>query len=127
TLEVALGIDEKVVVNKVKKKDLNDQRLIGMNRRESFDYQIMVRNNNSFPIDIEVVDQVPVAQETDIEVDIKQTSGAEHDLASGKLSWKLHVEPSQAKKLEVSFSVKYPRNKTVIIRPNRKVYSPKFY
>lgn len=127
TLELTLGIDEKVVVNKVKKKDHNAQKMIGLNRKESFEYQIMVRNNNAFPIDIEVVDQVPVAQESDIEVDVKEISKAEHDLPSGKLKWKLNIKPNDSQKLDIHFSVKFPRNKTVIIRPSRNVVSPKFY
>jgi uncharacterized protein (TIGR02231 family) len=125
TLELTLGIDEKVVVNKVKKVDHNAQKMIGLNRKESFEYQIMVRNNNSFPIEIEVVDQVPVAQESEIEVDVKQISGAEHDLVSGKLKWKLKITPNDSKKLDIGFSVKYPRGKAVVIRPSRSVACPK--
>lgn len=111
----------------MKKVDHNAQKMIGLNRKESFENQIMVRNNNNFPIEIEVVDQVPVAQESEIEVDVKQISGAEHDLVSGKLKWKLNITPNDSKKLVIGFSVKYPRNKAVVIRPSRKLASPRFY
>ncbi len=126
TLELFLGVDTKVIVNRVKKKDDGSQKTIGLNRRESFIYSIGVRNTNNVPINIEVIDQVPIAQESDIEVNVNEISGATHDLQSGKLIWHLTIPPSDTKKLLLDFSVKYPKNKNVNIRHTRQVLCPKF-
>ena len=126
TLEFFLGRDRKVVVSRVKKQDYGEEKFIGSNRKESFMYAIDVRNTNSTPIDIELIDQVPIAQESEIEVNVKEISGAAKDDLSGKLTWKLTIKPAETKKISISFSVKYPRNKVVLIRKNRKVICPKF-
>ncbi|HSZ25227.1 MAG TPA: DUF4139 domain-containing protein [Cytophagaceae bacterium] len=126
TLELFLGRDRKVVVNRVKKQDYGEEKFIGTNRKENFIYVIDVRNANSAPIDIEIVDQVPIAQESEIEVNVKETTNAKKDDLSGKLSWHLSVKPLETKKLTIAFSVKYPRNKIVLIQKNRKVMCPKF-
>lgn len=126
TLELFLGVDKKVSVARVKKKDFNEERFIGSNRKESFQYNIDVRNNHAEAIDIQLVDQVPIAQESEIEVTIEEISGARRDELSGKLTWNLKIEPSQTKKLALAFTVKYPKNKTVFLRQSRKVVSPKF-
>ncbi len=126
TLDIFLGRDHKVVVNRVKKQDYAEERYIGTSRKESFIYYIDIRNTNSAPITIEVIDQIPIAQENEISVTVKDISDAVKDDLSGKLTWNLTIQPAETKKLVVAFSVKYPRNKVVLIRQSRKVMCPKF-
>jgi uncharacterized protein (TIGR02231 family) len=120
TLEVVLGVDKKVNIQRVKRVDFNQKKLIGTNRKESFRYEINVRNMHELPIDIEIQDQLPVAQENEITVEDVEISGAEKDEVSGRLKWQLKLEPAKTHTLLLAFSVKYPRNKFVLIRPNRR-------
>lgn len=121
TLEVSLGRDSKINISRVKREDFNKNSWIGANRKESFEYEISVRNTYSKPIEIEVVDQVPISQENDITVSVENVSNAEQTEQTGRLIWKLKVEPSETKKLLTAFTVKYPKNKKVKIRKNRTV------
>lgn len=127
TLEVSLGRDPKVIVTRVKKEDKNAKKIIGLNRKETLTYEIAIRNTHSQDIDIELWSQVPISQESDIEVSILDISGATHDEQNGKLQWIIKVEPAQTVRRIVSFSVKYPKKKNLQLRKSRKVYSPKFY
>jgi uncharacterized protein (TIGR02231 family) len=126
SLELSLGRDRKVIITRVKKQDYNSKKLIGINRSESFTYDIDIRNTNADSIFIEIVDQVPIAQESDIEVSINEISKAQHEVTSGKLIWKFNLAPSESKKLTISYTVKYPKNKELVLRKTRKVASPKF-
>ncbi|MFL5728226.1 MAG: DUF4139 domain-containing protein, partial [Cytophagaceae bacterium] len=126
TLELSLGRDRKINIARLKKQDFNSKKFIGLNRSESFTYEIDIRNNNAVPVKIEIWDQVPVAQENDIEVHVSEISGALHDPVLGKLSWTLNLAPSEAKKLTISFSVKYPRNKSLFLRPMKRLPCPTF-
>jgi uncharacterized protein (TIGR02231 family) len=126
TLELSLGRDRKMMISRVKKQDYNSKKLIGMNRSETFTYEIDIRNTNGVPVQIEVQDQVPITQESDIEISVSEISGAEHDVTSGKLIWKINLAPSESKKLVISYTIKYPKNKEIIIRKNRVVVCPKF-
>jgi uncharacterized protein (TIGR02231 family) len=126
TLELSLGRDRKINIARLKKQDFNSKKFIGLNRSESFAYEIDVRNNNSVPVKIELWDQVPVAQESDIEVHISEISGAIQDPVSGKLLWNLSLAPSESRKLVISFTVKYPKSKNLFLRPMRKLPCPTF-
>lgn len=124
TLAFSMGRDSKINISRVKKEDFNKKKWIGLNRTESFEYEISVRNTYNTSINIEVIDQVPISQESDIEVNVKEVSNAEHDEKTGRLKWNLTIEPKTTKKLLTAFSVKYPKNKKVGIRKKRKVSSP---
>ena len=127
TLELFLGIDKKVIVNRVKKKDESEKKMIGLNKKESFIYHTSIRNTNNVAINIEVVDQVPISQESDIEVTVNDISKASKDDLSGKLTWNLTIQPAETQKLVLDFSVKFPRNRSLNLFRSRKVTCPTFW
>ena len=127
TLDISLGRDRKIIVNRVKKEDFNSKKLIGLNRKESLTYEISLRNTYNKAVKIEIWDQIPISQESTIEVSDIEISGAELDDTSGKIEWETELVPGNTKRYTISFSVKYPRNKKVAIRKSRKVATPMFY
>ncbi|NVO02790.1 MAG: DUF4139 domain-containing protein [Bacteroidetes bacterium] len=126
SLEISLGRDKKVAVTRVKKQDLSSKSFIGTNKKEMFIYEINVRNNNSSPIDIEIQDQIPIAQQSDIKIEAIETSKATPDPLSGKLVYSLKLAPSESKVITISFSVQYPKSKKVNVSRSKKVSCPKF-
>lgn len=121
SLSISLGRDKKVAITRTKKQDFSDKKIFGTQHKENFIYEITVRNNNKLPIDIEIIDQVPVSQEGDIKVDIQEISQAAVEEQSGTLKWKMNLAPSDTKHLTISFSVQYPKNKNVKVRKFRRV------
>ena len=124
TLDISLGRDKKVTVTRVKKEDYTKSRLLGLSRTDNYIYELSVRNNNYKAISIELYDQVPVAQESDITVDVNEISGAARDNLSGKLTWKMDVAPSETKTVKFVFSVKYPKYRKVKVMKYRKIAAP---
>ena len=49
----------------------------------------------------------------EIEVELLESSGAAINEETGVLNWKLHLASGEVKKLRVSYSVKYPKDKTL--------------
>lgn len=119
TLDLSLGRDKKILVTRTKKKDFSSKKIIGLNKKELYKYELIIKNNRKVPVKIEIQDQVPVSQEGDIDVKVIEISGALHDDLTGKLTWNIELEPGQSKKLEISFSIKYPKNRTVKTRKYR--------
>lgn len=113
TLGISLGRDKKILVTRTKSKDFSSTKLIGSKRKETFAYEIVVKNNSKAPITIEVEDQIPISQDSEIEVDVIEISDADHNLTTGKLTWKLNLNPGESKKLKLQFAIKYPKNKQV--------------
>ena len=113
---VSLGRDKKVIVERKKREDLNSKKLIGTNRKVALAYEISVKNTDSEQIHLKLQDQIPISQESNILVDVKEISGAEQDELSGTLTWDLTLEPQESAKKILKVEVKYPRNKMVLIR-----------
>jgi uncharacterized protein (TIGR02231 family) len=113
TLDLSLGRDNKVVVERKRLKEYTKKSFIGLSKREEFVFEISVRNTKKGAVDITVEDQLPVSKNSEIEVEVVDIAGAEYDKDSGKLLWKLKLEPAETKKITFKYSVKYPKNKTV--------------
>jgi len=126
TLELSLGRDNQIIVSRTKMEDKAATKFIGARREESFRYEIVVKNNRKIPVSIKIQDQVPVSQESDIIVDVQEASGATLDKLSGRLQWKESIPSGDNVKHQISFSVKYPKNKRVDIRKNRSVRTPRY-
>jgi uncharacterized protein (TIGR02231 family) len=113
TLAISLGRDQRVVVKREKLKDFTSTKFIGTNKRESYAYEISVRNTKSETIKITIEDQVPVSQNSSIEITVSDVGGAKHNKNTGKLMWELSVAPNETKKVAFKFEVKYPKDQII--------------
>jgi uncharacterized protein (TIGR02231 family) len=113
TLNLSLGRDKKVVIERTQLKDFSKVRTLGANRERTFAYEIKVRNTKESAVNIMLEDQIPVSQDKDIVVNLVDASGAKKDDATGKLTWELKLEKAETKVIKLMFTVKYPKNKMV--------------
>ncbi|MES2266543.1 MAG: DUF4139 domain-containing protein [Bacteroidota bacterium] len=116
TLNLSLGTDKNIVVTRTLQKDLTEKQGFGSNKKETRDWLITVKNRKNQPVNLLVEDQVPVSQNSAIEVDMQDVSGAQMDKLSGKLSWSLKLKPLDEKQLHLKYQVKYPKNQLVIVQ-----------
>jgi TonB-dependent SusC/RagA subfamily outer membrane receptor len=113
TLNLTLGRDKRVVINREKMADFSSVKFLGSNKKQTFTYEITVRNNKKEPIQMELQDQYPLSTTKDIEVELLQHEGAAVNEETGILTWKLQLAPGEIKKLRLSYSVKYPKDKSI--------------
>lgn len=113
TLTISLGRDQRVVVKREKLKDFSSRKTIGTNQRDSYAFEISVRNTKNEPIKIRVEDQLPVSQNSQIEVTPSDTGNAVYNTTTGKLVWELTLQASETKKVQYKFEVRYPKDKQV--------------
>lgn len=113
TLAVSLGRDKRIVVKREKLKDLTSKSFIGSSRKESYTWEISMRNTKTDAVKIIVEDQVPVSQNTQIEVTTVDLGGAKYNNDTGKLTWELELKPNETRKLVYKFDVKYPKDKQI--------------
>lgn len=119
TLDLSFGRDPKVMVTRTKMKEYTDNQLIGSKRKETYRYQIVVKNNRKAPINIEIQDQVPVSGNEEIEVTVEETSKADYNLLSGICKWNYTIEPDKSQSINLQYTVKYPKNKVVRAKSER--------
>ncbi len=113
TLDISLGRDKKISINREKLKDFSKNQSLGSNTVKTLTYETTVRNNKTEPITIILDDQMPIADNKDITVKMLENSNAEYNDKTGTLSWKMTVAPSATEKKKLSFTVKYPKDQNV--------------
>jgi uncharacterized protein (TIGR02231 family) len=126
TLDLSLGRDNKVLVTRSKIKEYCSKKLLGNSTKETFAYEMVVKNNRKTPVTIDVEDQLPVSTQSDITVEALETSKAQYDPKTGKLTWSYTIQPGDMKKINLSFSVKYPKNTTINSQPTKAKMRAKF-
>jgi uncharacterized protein (TIGR02231 family) len=113
TLSVSMGRDKRIVVKREKLKDFSSRKLIGTSQRDDYAYEISVRNTKNEPVRITVEDQMPVSQNSQIEVLLTDFGGGKYNKDTGKLTWDLTLQPNETKKVVYKFEVKYPKDRRV--------------
>lgn len=113
TLSLSLGRDKRIVVTREKVKDFTSRKVIGSNRRDSYAYEISVRNTRQEPITIVIEDQVPVSKNSLIEVNVIDDGGSRWNRETGKLLWTWTLQSSESRKATFRFEVKYPKDKSI--------------
>ncbi|WP_299248553.1 DUF4139 domain-containing protein [uncultured Cytophaga sp.] len=113
TLNISLGRDPRIVVERNIITDYTSKKMIGTNRKEEYAYEISIRNTKKEPIVIVVEDQYPISKNSSLEVELLESSGASIDATIGKITWKINMATAETKKLILKYSVKYPKDKKV--------------
>ncbi len=115
TLTVSLGADNSITVKRDRRKDFTSQKLIGTNRVETLSFLISVRNNKSREIRMKLRDQLPLPQNSDITVEAVELSGGNRNISTGEVTWDLTVAPRETREIILTYSVRYPKNRKVIL------------
>jgi len=115
TLLLSLGRDEDISIKRVKPTDLAyTPKFLNNYKKELIAYDIVVKNNKKIPVNIEILDQIPVPRQSEISVELEEKSGAQYDAYFGKLLWRLDVPAFGSKTVRFKYWIKYPKDKTVI-------------
>jgi uncharacterized protein (TIGR02231 family) len=115
TLTLSLGTDNSILVKREKRKDFTSKKVIGTNRTETYSYLLTIRNNKTNQVKITLNDQIPVSSNSGISVDPIELSGGRHNEQTGEIKWDLEIKPQETKQIVFTYSVKYPKDKTVVL------------
>lgn len=116
TLRFAVGEDRNVKVSRRMHKATPDKSgLLSKDLEVVVDVTLTVKNTKSEAIDLSMKDQIPVSKNVEIRVINVQTDGGALDENTGIIRWNLKLEPREERKVTFSYTVKYPKDKTVIV------------
>ncbi len=115
TLKISLGRDKNISVTRGKIKDFTDKQFIGNKKEETRAWETTVKNNKKQAINMIILDQVPISTIEEIEVNIQNISGAKLNPETGEIKWEFELNPNDKKEFELKYSVKYPKNKKLIV------------
>lgn len=113
SLNLSMGRDRKISVKREKVEDKSGTKFLSSKKEQTFTYDITVRNNKKEAVAITVKDQYPLATDKEMEIELKQTDGAEINSETGILTWQLRLKPNETRKLRLSYKVRSPKDKVL--------------
>ncbi|PRB01316.1 hypothetical protein CQ046_15670 [Chryseobacterium sp. MYb7] len=107
---ISLGVDERITVKRIKLEDKTSQKAMNSNKWETESYQISIRNNTKENIELEVLDQLPISENSKILVKTLDLGGGSLDDKTGSILWNKNIGSGNSEKITFSYEVKYPKD-----------------
>ncbi|MFL9833440.1 DUF4139 domain-containing protein [Chryseobacterium terrae] len=106
---ISLGVDERIVVKRMKIEDKTAQKSFSSNKVETESYEISIRNNTKENIELEILDQIPLSENQKITVKTLNIGDGEFDTKTGSILWNRKITSGASEKISFSYELKYPK------------------
>lgn len=115
TLDISLGRDKRVVVQRTKEKEVSKKKVIGDDEVKTVKWNIEVKNQKSQSINLILEDQFPLTTDTRIKIEKDDVSKAKVDENTGYITWNLELRGGKSEKVAFKYKVTYPKGNTVYL------------
>ncbi|MBK8348605.1 MAG: DUF4139 domain-containing protein [Saprospiraceae bacterium] len=113
TLDISLGRDNGIIVNRTKVKDFSKKSYFSNSITENRVYAIVVRNNKLQNIKIVIEESIPITTNKEIVISGVEAKSATIDPDKKIAKWILSIDTNKEEEHRVAFTVKYPSNEKV--------------
>ncbi len=110
TLELALGRDNGITVTRTKLPVKESSKLLGNEITKTVAYELRMKNNKNKTINLIVEDQVPLSNNKDIKVEMKDNTKADYNSQTGLLKWTVAVNSKEYKTLKFTYAVTFNKD-----------------
>lgn len=121
-IELAFGPDDRIRIERaVIDRDRDEHGVFS--KREQYTYRIRTKVKNLYrePVEVDLLDHLPVSRDEDIEVELLDLTSAgseETDTQKpGVRTWKLKLKAGEERVVEVGYKVSYPRGASILNLP----------
>ena len=116
--ELGFGADDNVRVrHAIAEEKRSETGIISTSKTDVRNFRITLKNLHERSIPVAVIDQIPVAQNADIKIElIGKTAPSKRDLDDkrGVLAWEMKLEPDEERVVDFGYRVTWPAAKRVI-------------
>jgi uncharacterized protein (TIGR02231 family) len=126
TLRLSFGRDYRILIKRKQLEEFSDKKVVGNNRKDTYVYEIVCKNNRDIAVAIDLFDQIPISQDSDISIAVDETSFADFNETTGKLVWKVKLQPGETKSYKLGFTIKYPKDRLIQVKKFRTISCPSF-
>ena len=114
TLDISFGIDKDIQVSReVNEKLKKLPSFLGSTVEQQESYLIKAKNLHSKPVALTIYDQIPVSQESDLIVKDVEFGDGKLNKQTGEVEWQLNISPKQEITLPLTYTLKYPKDKSI--------------
>jgi uncharacterized protein (TIGR02231 family) len=122
TFDINIGVDRAVKIKREKEKDKIKETFFGSFERNKIvremAFTVVAENLKSEPITIIILDSIPVSRTDKIKVENvniqPKPSEKNYQGREGVFLWSFVLKPKEVKKINISFSVIYPKDEPVL-------------
>lgn len=122
TFDINIGVDRAVKIKREKEKDKIQETFFGSFERNTIiremAFTVVAENMKNEPITISILDSIPVSQTDKIKVENvniqPKPSEKNYQGREGLLLWSFVLKPNEVKKINISFSVSYPKDEPIL-------------
>ncbi len=118
---LGFGADDRIKIKRVPvAKSQKGPGWIGNNRTEVSDFTTSVTNLHGFPVNVRILDRMPVSENAEIVVSALQSNTkAQEDKVDGKrgvIAWAFSLKPQQSMDIRFGWQVQWPNTKQIVPR-----------
>lgn len=110
TLEISLGRDKSILVDRMKSKEYSKHKMLGGNLNTSRHWDITVRNGKKQKINIIIEDQFPVSTDSRVEIKPGEYGDGKYNEKTGIVTWQFDLNISETRKMILQYVVTHPKN-----------------
>ena len=114
-ITLPLGIDELVTLTRTPTEHVREDAVLSRKRTYQQGYTIEFFNQRRTQVELLVEDQIPLSAGAAAKVTLLETvPPADHDAATGTLTWELSLKPAERRQLRVDYEVEAGRGVHVV-------------
>jgi hypothetical protein len=119
-LDLGFGADDKVKIQRapVNRRE-NEPAWYNQSKIETREFKTSVKNLHDFPVKVQLIDQLPISENTAISVDLLPTTTPPTEKQVGDrrgvMSWTLDLNPGEAKDIRLAYRMKWPADRAVML------------
>ncbi|MEL4308960.1 DUF4139 domain-containing protein [Joostella sp. CR20] len=115
TLDISFGRDQNINIHRKRNKNLKSKKFLGSNVEELVGWTTTIKNNKNKPISLKLIDQIPVSNRKEIEVEVTKSSNGKINHQTGEVQWDLTIKPNKSEDIDLNYNITYPKNTAVYI------------
>jgi len=113
TINVSIGRDKRITVKREKVSEQSGVKTLGSTKKQTFVYELTVKNGKSEKIELLLKDQIPSSTDNAVSIELISSDQASLNPDNGVLTWRLNLKPGEIRKVKFSYSVKYPKGRVI--------------
>jgi uncharacterized protein (TIGR02231 family) len=123
TVRLGFGADDKIKIERtvMKRNEGSAGLIVTTSKTDERSFKTTVRNGHDFPIRIAIVDQLPVSENEDIQVEMlsSTTPPTATNLRDkrGVLEWAFEAKAGEVRDINFAWRVRWPKDKGVVMVP----------
>ncbi len=113
-LEVFLGVDERLKIErKIEKRFRDTKGIISTDVRERYEFKIIAKNHRDVPIQLTILDQLPVSTNEDVRIEDVSFSiePTEKKKTGGEVRWDVGLASKAETQIAIGFTIRFPEKR----------------